>query len=137
MKKVLSTIAVMGLVIAATSTTAYAHGHGGSHHSSGRSQVAYTAPAPVYTAPAQTTTSTIPLVAAVCGAEGCAIIGEHTHDNVNIVTHYYGDGHDYHDEYDHYYGDGHDYHDQYDHYYGDGHCHTAGDYSHHTGEYHH
>ena len=35
MKKVLSTLAVMGLVIAATSTTAYAHGHGGSHHSSG------------------------------------------------------------------------------------------------------
>lgn len=122
--------AALALTLVATAmmpATALAHHHGGGHHGS-RRQATYTAPAPSYSAPAQTAETTAPLVADVCQVEGCATIGEHCHEEGVIVAHYYGDGHDWHGEYDHYYGDGHDYHEQYDHYYGDGHgCHDQYD----------
>lgn len=134
-RRIIAALMVTVAAVAMMPATAMAHHggghHGGGHHGGYQSQATYTAPAPTYTAPAQTytapaqtnTVATAPVVAPVCTVEGCTTIGEHVHEDGCVVTHYYGDGHDCHTEYDHYYGDGHDYHDQCGHYYGDGHDH--------------
>lgn len=122
-KRIAAALALTLVATAMMPATALAHHHGGGHHGSRRQ-----ATAPTYSAPAQTAAETAPLVADVCQWDGCTTIGEHCHEEGVIVAHYYGDGHDWHSEYDHYYGDGHDYHEQYDHYYGDGHgCHDQYD----------
>lgn len=114
-KRILTTLAVALFTVSAAST-AFAHGHGhGGHHGcyydydyNSNNQNYYEYQTPTYSAPTITVENRVPL--GICDVEGCTIIGGHIHDNWNLVTHYYGDGHSYHDYYDHYYGDGHGYH---------------------------
>ncbi len=110
-KRIVTTLAVALFTISAASTAlAHGHGHSGGHHGGYNYGYGYTVPDTTYTAPAPAVENTVPLVSAVCDVEGCMILGGHMHDDCNVVTHYYGDGHSYHNYYDHYYGDGHAYH---------------------------
>jgi hypothetical protein len=105
MKRVILILMAVVFISASTSTSVYAGNHcGGGHYD--RTQAV--------NPPTISNTTTrhaeiISLSADICAVEDCMIIGEHCHQAGITVTHYYGDGHDYHDQYDHCNGSGHNY----------------------------
>ena len=72
MKKIISLLLVVALVLSASITVA-AHSHGGSVNHKAKYSV--------------------------CAMENCTKTGSHAHNGKTYTAHYYGDGHDYHDEY--------------------------------------
>lgn len=77
MKRMLS-IAVAVMLIAALTVPALACGHGRN-------------------ARAATTAATQPVRYSVCAVEDCTLTGLHYHDRTIYNSHYYGDGHEYHE----------------------------------------
>lgn len=67
MKKKIIAVITLSMILA-TSTTAFAHGHGGRHHSKSRSY-------------------------SVCSVDGCDLTYNHSHNGTTYAGHHNEDGH--------------------------------------------